>query len=759
MLIILCSLFCISILSPLIYKLLKNATHLFISFLVLVIFVIFISTFGNLPPDGYTDSISIINELSINLTFYLDGLGFFFSVIVLCIGTIVIFYSGTYMKDKKNSGRYYLFIMLFLTSMLGLVISGNLITIFIFWEFTSITSFFLIGFDNENPDARKAANKALLVTAGGGLALLAGFILIYISAGTFNIPELFAKRENIIFGDNYFLILIFISLGCFTKSAQMPFHFWLPDAMVAPTPVSAFLHSATMVQAGIFVLLRLFPLLGDTPDWNLILCTFGAITLFIASFISISRTDLKSMLAYSTIASLGTMVYLIGIGTTYSIFAALVYLFAHSLYKSALFLNTGIIEKYTGTRDIRNLSGLYITAPALAIFSFMAALSNAGFPPFLGFASKELFFKSGLLSDTRGVILTILSIIGTVMLAGSSLLAGFKPFLGEYNKEKFYIKNSFLFPSGFLSIAGFAFVFFLPFLNQSLITPAATSALGINYYFDLSLWYGFNWILILSLITLVGGYFAYKHYKAFYFDFPKFLQKFEPSYLYEQLSKYFKKFSYLFTKSFQSGYLSRYILYILISSIILIGLALYEYSDFTLNFQSFNIDIYEVIISFVIVSAALTLIFLKSRLTSIILLGVVGYGISLIYLMYGAPDLAITQFIVETLTVIFFTLVLMKLPKISNFSSNKRRIRDFIISLIFGIAVSFMLLQISDIPYDAELTSFFSQNSLILAKGKNIVNTIIVDFRALDTFGEIIVLSVAAFGIFALLKLNSKKEL
>ena len=759
MIAILLVLFSISVFSPLIVKLLKGASHFFISFLLLVIFIIFITDFGNLPGEGYRESFDMISELSIGFSFYLDGLGFLFSVIILGIGTLVIFYSGYYLKNKINLSRYYLFMMLFMTSMFGLVTSGNLITTFIFWEFTSISSFFLIGIDNENPKARSAAYKSLLVTAIGGLALLAGFILIYTITGTFSIPEIFSKRENVIFSDSYLLILVFICIGAFTKSAQMPFHFWLPEAMIAPTPVSAFLHSAAMVKAGVFIFLRLFPLIGDTPEWNTILCTVGAVSMFLGAFISVTKKDLKSILAYSTIASLGAMFYLIGIGTPVAVFAAIVFLFAHSLYKSALFMNTGIIETYTGTRDINKLSGLYYTVPFLAFISFAAALSNAGFPPFIGFTSKELLLKTSVPSGFLNVILYLLVIIASALIAGSSLIAGFRPFLGEYNKEKLSIKNNFLLPSGILALAGLLLFFIYPYLNQSLLSPAALSSLGIKTDFDLSILSAFDWIFVLSVIILTVGYFIYRYNNIFYFSMPDIWQHFRPLRIYECTSDFLKKSAHSVTAAIQSGKLSRYIIYILTCAVILIGIAFYYYSGLSFSFRSFEIEFYEIAIFLAGMISVMILIFIKSRLTAVLMLGVTGYSISLIYLMYGAPELALTQFITETLTVIIFILVLLKLPKISVFSSIKRRVRDFIISFAAALAICIILLQVTDISFEPDLSSFFVNNSLTLAKGKNVVNTIITDFRAMDTFGEIIVLAIAATGIFALLKFNARKKL
>ncbi|HPS65256.1 MAG TPA: DUF4040 domain-containing protein, partial [Ignavibacteria bacterium] len=339
------------------------------------------------------------------------------------------------------------------------------------------------------------------------------------------------------------------------------------------------------------------------------------------------------------------------------------------------------------------------------------------------------------------------------------LIAGFKPFIGEYHKEKFSIKNNFLIPSGVLAYAGFLFIFIYPFLSQSLLAPAAASVLGIAVNFDLSLLYGFNWVLILGILILAGGYYAFKYKKIFYIHSPQNIKNLRPVRIFEISFKALKDACWYVTKSFQSGKLSRYVIYILTVSVMLIAISFLYFGGLSFNIISFNAEYYEILPAVIGIASALVLIFLKSRMTSIILLGVTGYSVSLIYLMYGAPDLALTQFIVETLTVIFFTLVMLKLPKISKFSSVKRRVRDFIISFIFAAAVCIILLQVADISFDANLSSFFANNSLILAKGKNIVNTIIVDFRALDTFGEIVVLTIAAFGIFALLKFNARKKL
>lgn len=749
----------LSILSPFLYRIFRGITNWIISLIIFVALGIFINTGQVIINEGFlSENYLWFDSAGINLEFYLDGLGFLFGIIVLGIGALIVLYSGYYFKGKEYTDRYYLYIVLFAASMLGLVISGNLIVMFIFWELTGISSFFLIGYYFYKEESRINAQQALLVTGFGGLAILAGFILIYIFAGTFSVKELLTKRELIVFTDIYPVILILILTGVFTKSAQVPFHFWLPNAMVAPAPISAYLHSATMVKAGIFLLMRLYPVMGDTTEWKYILSGFGIFTMLLAGFISIKQTDLKKILAYSTVSALGVMVALMGISTQEAIQAAVVFLIAHALYKGSLFLISGLVEHSANSRDITVLSGLYKTIPFLGIISFAAAASQSGLPLFVGFFGKELTYSSAVDTDFLKIFLPVILLTANVFMVCAALMAGVKPFIGKYDKEKVKI-NFFKYISPFiLSFAGFA-VFFIPgLLDKNIIIPAVNAISGVETQLELSLWHGFNIPLLMSVVTLAGGYYVYKYRIYFKLHLEDSLIFLTPSVLYHTLISWLKKTAFHITRILQNGYLRNYLIVILAFTIVMMMLPLIVRNQISIFIDESEIQWYIIFLYTSMIISALFVTITKSRLSAIAALGVVGFGVVVIFIMHGAPDLAITQFAIEVLTVILFVVVLFKLPVFANLSPRRNKIRDIVISLFAGFSVFLILYMITNENMKPVISDFYAGNSYTAANGRNIVNVILVDFRGLDTMGEITVLSIAAFGVYALLRLTIKSK-
>ncbi|MBN1634170.1 MAG: DUF4040 domain-containing protein [Ignavibacteria bacterium] len=761
MLIVVSILLILSILSPLLYKIFKGITNWIITSVIITSLILFINYGKTIFSDDFLlESYEWFSSANINLEFYVDGLGFMFGIIVLGIGALIVLYSGYYLKGKEFTGRFYLYIVLFAASMFGLVISGNLIVMFVFWELTGISSFFLIGYYFYKEESRINAQQALLVTGFGGLALLAGFILIYLSAGTFSIKELLTKRELIVFTEIYPIILILILTGVFTKSAQVPFHFWLPNAMVAPAPISAYLHSATMVKAGIFLLMRLYPVMGDTNEWKYILSGFGIFTMLMGGFISVNQTDLKKILAYSTVSALGLMVTLMGISTQEAIQAAVVFLIAHALYKGSLFLIAGLVEHSADSRDINVLSGLYKTIPFLGIISFAAAASQSGVPLFFGFLGKELTYTSAIDTDFLKIFLPLMFLMANILMVCAALMAGVKPFIGEYEKEKVKISSFKYISPLILSFTGFA-IFFIPgLLNNTIINPTVNAISGVETRIELSLWHGFNIPLLMSILTLAGGYYIYKYRNYFKLHIEDFLIFLTPSSVYHSMISGLKKIAFYQTRILQSGYLRNYLIVIFSFTLILMILPLLIGNKLAIFTGDLEIERYEIFLYSAIIISAIFVTVTKSRLSAIAALGVVGFGVAVIFIMHGAPDIAITQFAIEVLTVILFVIVLFKLPRFSNISKRKIKIRDTIFSVTAGVAVFFVLMLITNEKMRPLISDFYTENSWTLANGRNIVNVILVDFRAIDTFGEITVLAVAAFGIFALLKLTviNKKE-
>jgi multicomponent Na+:H+ antiporter subunit A len=703
-----------------------------------------------------------IPSFGVNLSFTLDGLALLFALMITGVGTLVFVYTSAYLKDHKYLDRFYGYLSLFMASMLGLVLSDNIMTIFIFWELTSISSFFLIGFNNDKEDSRKSALIALGVTGIGGLMLLGGAVLLGDVAGTYRISEMLSSTEAIADSSHYVLILIFIFSAAFTKSAQFPFHFWLPEAMKAPTPVSTYLHSATMVKAGVYLLFRMSPVLNGGEIWHTVLIVVGGITMIYSAFHIIFRTDLKGILAYSTISALGILVFLIGIGTQAALVAAAVFIVVHALYKASLFLIAGIIDHETGTRDVTQLAGLRKVLLPVAIAGFIAALISGGVPPTLGFVGKDLIYESTLHFKDNAILLTILALSTNVLLFYAGFIVGVKPFMGKLPKkfEKIHLPSPLMWvPPLIMTFAGLVFGLFPGLIETAIAKPIAMTQ-GLQFEdFHLKLWHGFNTILGLSATTLILGtvlYFVLKPKHSLENTIAK-LDSIAPKTLLINSSEGFAVFSKYWTNSFQTGYLRHYLFIIVSFLILLLGYLIF--SDFSLSIDISSLaelTIYEISILIMLLLGVLYTVFTKSRLAAVASLGVVGLSFSLLFLFYGAPDLAMTQFSVDTLTVILFVLVLYRLPKYLNLSDNRVRIKHGILSLSFGVLITILILKVLGEPKNTEVTEFYAQNAYKLAHGKNIVNVILVDFRGIDTMIEISVLIVAAIGVFGLLKLKLK---
>ncbi len=707
-----------------------------------------------------------VPTLGVNFDFRLDGLSMLFMLLITGIGTGIFFYARTYLKGHPYFDRFFGYLFLFMTAMMGLVLSDNMLLLFIFWELTSISSFFLIGFNNDNKDSRKSAMTALTITGMGGFFLLAGLILLGNVAGTYQISELIQYKDRIINNEFYPLILLFIFLGAFTKSAQFPFHFWLPGAMKAPTPVSAYLHSATMVKAGIYLLARFFPSLGGTDLWSYPLMIVGGFTMLYAAIHSLFRIDLKSILAYTTISALGILVFLLGVGTREAIIAAAVFILVHALYKATLFLVTGIIDHETGTRDITKLSGLRKVLMPVAIAGILAALSSAGLPGTFGFIGKDLIYEATLHSKENLIlILTILAVITNTCLVAAGFMAGWKPFAGElpqeYSKLHLPYKSMWI-PPLILGILGLLFGLFPGFIGKWMSLATANSIFGAETDLKLAIWHGsFNTVLILSLVTLGLGILLY------IFNKPSqkkvsFLEKFQSISSQSILTRYSNdiiRFSTWYTGKFHNGYLRSYHLKIILFAEGLLIYKLWMSGPIQIDFDNLTpLTIYEVAVVVILLGALLIVVSTPSRLTAVVSMSVIGYCICLMYVFYSAPDLAMTQFTIDTLSTVLFVLVLYKLPGFLNLASAKQQYRDIVVALGFGAILSIIALKVLYEPIETQTSDFYGENAYILAKGKNVVNLILADFRGIDTMFETVVLGIAALGVYSLLKLRLKSS-
>lgn len=711
--------------------------------------------------NSLTWSVEWLPELHLNFSLYLDGLSLFFGLLVTGMGALVLVFAGKYMQPYALKHRFFFLILLFEFAMLALVLSGNLFTMFIFWELTSVSSFLLVGFNHEKPEARNAALQALLITVSGGLAMMAGFIMLGQIAGTLEINQLLKSGDLIRNHPHYLPALLLILAGAFTKSAQFPFHFWLPGAMQAPSPVSAFLHSATMVKAGIYLLARLSPVMGGTPEWRYILTITGAITMLLGAYFAFSQTDFKKVLAYTTISALGTLVLMLGIDTDISVKAAIIFLLVHALYKGALFMVAGLIDKSTGTRDLRQLGGLYKAMPSTAIAAIVSLLSMAGLPPMIGFIGKELIYEAKFALPDIGNILLIVGVVTNVMMVAISLALIFNLFLGplKYPGEK-PKPPALALRIGPLLLAGISLIFglFPADVARLLLKPAIMAIHPSTSTLKLALWHGFNEVLLISFITVASGVALFLLYRKV----NPWLTRFNNEIITFRFATAFNKGLDLFlsltkkkTAIVQSGYQRYYLMAIFIVTSLL---AWYQLAYTWPGFSTFTLPgIFEILILVVLIAATLFTVAVKSRLAAILSLGAAGYSITLLFVIYGAIDLAITMMLAETLVLVLFMAVVYHLPKFTNFSSKASRLRDAAIALLVGGFMTGLVLKAGQLSLNTEISDYFTENALSKAHGKNVVNVILVDFRALDTMGEITVLAIAAIGVMALLKLKTKK--
>lgn len=737
--------------------------------LVAVPTVIFLYYLWYVPgiADGttYSQHIPWVPSMGIDFMFRLDGLSLLFVLLISGIGTAIFFYARGYMKGHIYFDRFFGYLLLFMSAMLGVVLSDNIFTLFIFWELTSISSFFLIGFNNDNPDSRKSALTALTITGMGGFFLLAGLVLMGNIAGTYQISELVNARDLLLNHELYPLLLGLLFLGAFTKSAQFPFHFWLPGAMKAPTPVSAYLHSATMVKAGIYLLARFNPIVGGTDIWSYTLMIVGGITMLYAAIHSLFRVDLKGILAYSTISALGILTFLIGLGTKDAIIAAAVFILVHALYKATLFMVTGVIDHETGTRDITRLAGLRKVMLPVGIAALLAALSSAGLPSTFGFIGKDLIYEATLhTGSSLATILTVLAVATNICLVAAGFMAGIKPFTGTLPQEfeKVHLPYPSLWiPPMILAVLGVVFGLVPGAIGHFFSAQTANSIFGGDTEMHLKIWHGFNLVLILSLATLAAGTLLYLANKPSVnkLNVIERLNGISPQAIFNRIADGIMQLSAQYTKTIHNGYLRSYHIKIILFAEALLAYKLWLSGPISIDFASLTaISIYEVAVVIILIGSMVIVLMSPSLLTSVLSMSVLGYCICLMFVFYSAPDLAMTQFSIDTLTTVLFVLVLYKLPPFLKFNNPVTRYRDMAVSLGFGAIVAMVALKVMNEPTDKSISEFYGENAYLLAKGKNVVNVILVDFRGIDTMFETVVLGIAAIGVYSLLKLRLKSS-
>ncbi|SED87162.1 monovalent cation/H+ antiporter subunit A [Pseudomonas anguilliseptica] len=698
--------------------------------------------------------------LGLNLSLRLDGLGFLFALLILGIGLLVILYARYYLSKKEPMGRFFAFLLLFMGAMLGVVLSENLLLMLMFWELTSLSSFLLIGFWGARSDARKGARMALAVTGGGGLALFAGILLIGHIAGSFELSQVLAAGYAIRAHELYPLALILVLLGVFTKSAQFPFHFWLPHAMAAPTPVSAYLHSATMVKAGVFLLARLYPALAGSEWWFYLVSITGLVTLLVGAGMALFQHDLKGLLAYSTISHLGLITLLFGLDTRLAAVAAVFHIINHATFKASLFMAAGIIDHETGSRDMRRINGMWKYMPHTAVLAMVAASAMAGVPLLNGFLSKEMFFtetlNQHLLGSFNWVIPAAATLAGVFSVAYSLRFIHDVFFNGEPVDLPHYPPHE---PPRYMKVPVEILVFLCLLVGivpaytvAPLLAAAAAATLGGDVpSYSLAIWHGFNLPLLMSFIALFGGILVYV-FRQPLFRWYAGLPSVDAKLIFERGVVLVIQACSAVTRWLENASLQRYLALLLAAALIVVTQGLSSLPQISGPLAMAKIDgITALGLGIMALAALVTVIFHRQRLVSLLMLSVVGLMVALAFARYSAPDLALTQLSVEVVTIILLMLALFFLPAHTRVeSSSLRGLRDFTLAVGSGVMVAMLVFAVLTRPYDS-ISAFFLENSVPGGGGTNVVNVILVDFRGFDTMGEVTVLAIAAVGIFALL--------
>ncbi|AXI00322.1 Na+/H+ antiporter subunit A [Sporosarcina sp. PTS2304] len=732
-----------------------------------------------------------IPSADVYFTTHLDGLSMIFALLITGIGSLVVLYSIYYLSEREAIGRFYTYLLLFMGAMLGVVLSDNLIVLYVFWELTSISSFLLIAFWFHRKQSRYGAKKSMLITVTGGIFMLAGFLMLYTITGTFSLQELIGMRDVIAVDTLFIPIMLCVLLGAFTKSAQFPFHIWLPDAMEAPTPVSAYLHSATMVKAGIYLVARFTPVFAGNVTWFIIVSCVGLLTMLWGSVNAVKQTDLKALLAFSTVSQLGMIMSMLGIGSlafassesahvalfTAATFAALFHLINHSTFKGSLFMVVGILDHQLGTRNIKRLGGLATLMPITFTIAVIGSFSMAGLPPFNGFLSKELFFEAMLslrsanffTLDTLTLLFPIVAWIGSIFTFIYCMVIVFQSFLGSVpapfpgQRPAHEAPIQMLIAPIVLGSLVLMIFFFPNVLGTYLLGPAMIAVyphlVGMeNLVPEIHAWHGWNTPIFMTLGVVIAGILLYRFLRYWKGVYRLGILQWTLDRFYNASLSWVERIATVITKTYMTGSVRDYVAYIMLFFIAFIGIALVGFQQFIFDFSNdAPVEINESLIIFVMMCSSVAILFAKSRITAIILNGVLGYSIAILFVVFRAPDLALTQIIVETVTTVLFLLCFYYLPEWrSEHKSISMRVRNGIIAVTSGVVVIVVALLVQGHSLYPSISIYYETASR-LAGGMNVVNTILGDFRAFDTMLEVLVLFIAGLGVFSLVKLRRKK--
>jgi len=751
-------------LAPMANRLFGNAAGWLLAVVPAGMFLYFFSLIDLISSNqsAFVVSMPWVPSYGVELSYMLDGLSLMFALLITGIGTFIIIYSGGYLKGHAHQGRFYAYMFLFMGAMLGVVIADNLITLFIYWELTSITSFLLIGFDHTKAASRRAALQALVVTGGGGLALLAGFLVMMLATGATSMSGLLQLGGTLRGHELYVPILILVLCGAFTKSAQFPMHFWLPNAMEAPTPVSAYLHSATMVKAGVYLLMRVHPILGDSELWAIILPLFGGATLLVGTTLAIRQTDLKLILAYTTVASLGLLVMLIGTSLPHAIQAAALYLFAHAMFKGCLFMAAGLIDHETGTRDITKLGGLRKAMPITFAAAFVAAWSMGGLPLVIGFVAKETMYEALLFDNPLATAALIVAVVGNAMMFAAGFAVATRPFFGApVTTPKPAHEGPISLWAGpvVLSVLGIICAITGAWVSIKLLSPMAFAISRVPQEIPVGPSIHFNLPFALSVVTVTLGLLILWQLDRARMLIAALLKLigWGPDQGFDQFVRTIIRLAAMVTRFIQPGRLEIYltVTFIVVAAALLTPLLLLDEMPAWPGWP--DLFFYEWALMIIAVIGLFAVIIARTRLVAIVSLGIQGFAVAMIFMIFGAPDLSFTQFMVETLSVVILALVMTRLKlAYQDHRSHLQMIKDGVIAIACGAGFMLLLLTVTQGVFDPRLSEFFAANSRVIAHGRNIVNVIIVDFRGLDTLGEIAVVMIAGLAILALIRVRSR---
>lgn len=782
---------------PSLFKQVKKIhTGWFVLAVPLFLFVYYLR-FIDMTMKGETAS-SVLHWIpSLNISFdsYIDGLSLLFTLLITGIGSLVVLYSIFYLdKNREELNNFYVYLLMFMTAMLGIVQSDNVISLYLFWELTSISSFLLIGYWYTRDRSRFGALKSMMITVFGGLMMLGGFVLLSIMGDTYSIRELIANASSIVGHEYFTLALILVLLGAFTKSAQFPFYIWLPDAMEAPTPVSAYLHSATMVKAGLYLVARFTPLFAFSEVWIWLVTGIGLLTLFWGALFALKQTDLKGILAFSTVSQLGLIMSLLGASAVmyhvegpdslifkFAAFAAIFHLINHAVFKGSLFMIAGIVDHETGTRDIRKLGGLMSIMPVSFTVAFIGSMSMAGVPPFGGFLSKELFLTSMLALRefdlfnfaTWGIMFPIIAWIASVFTFVYSFYFVFKTFTGKRKSEplpqepKEASIGMLIAPVILAAIV--VVIFFIPNVVGKMLVQPAAFAMQTGLYnspadidIQVSAWHGGlpTELLMTLAIFAIGAvlFFTMNKWQKLYDAQPEYLSL---NALYDSTMVFGEKGMNRLSRFYMTGLIRTYLIYMFSFIVVTTLVTLFVQDAFVVDWDSFApVNTYGIMTAVILILSVGMILFAKTRIGAIIALSAVGYSVALFFVIFKAPDLALTQLVIETVSVALFLLAFQRLPALKRHGeSNGFRVGNFIVAAGVGVTMTLIALAAHSQKLIPSISQYYKDTVFTEAAGGNIVNVILVDYRGFDTLFEIGVLAIAGLGVFAMIRLKlSGKE-